>query len=488
MTRHVFVWSLFCGAAMAATPCEKLSELKLDGATITSAAPGTAANVPAHCRVAGVLTPSADSHIEFEVWMPASGWNGKFQGLGNGGFAGSIEPNQLRQAVSKGYAAAASDTGHHGTAIDAAWAIGHPEKLIDFGYRAIHETAVKGKAIVTAFYGSAPTKSYFHSCSNGGRQALMEVQRYPADYDGVIAGAPANNWTHLLTLAVSNLRALLDEQASFIPPAKLPAITKAALAACDSTDGVKDGVIENPGGCGFDPAVLQCKEAESDACLTTPQLAALKKLYGGLHNAKGELIFPGYSPGGEAETGSWAVWITGPAPAKSLMYAFGMGFYGSMVYENASWDFHKFDVDRDMKEAEHKLGSVMNSRDPDLKKFHDRGGKLIIYHGWSDAAIPAKAAIDYYQSVQKKMGERAAADFVRLYMVPGMQHCGGGSGCTQFDMQAPIEAWVEQGKAPAQVIARGNAGRTHPLCAYPAVAKYSGAGSTDDAANFTCGK
>jgi feruloyl esterase len=472
---------------MAATPCEKLAELKLDHTTITNAQPGNVQSAPAFCRVAGVMMPSDDSHIEFEVWMPASGWNGKFQGIGNGGFAGSIDNNQLRLAISKGYAAAASDTGHKAVGTDAKWALGHPQKVIDFGHRAIHETADKGKAIVTAFYGNAPTKSYFHSCSNGGRQALMEVQRYPADYDGVIAGAPANNWTHLLAEAVSNLRALLDEQASYIPQSKLPAITAAALSACDMRDSVKDGVIENPAACGFDPAPLLCKDAEADTCLTAPQLAALKKLYDGMRNAKGKLIYPGYSPGGEAEQGGWGAWITGAAPMRSLMFAFGTQYYTNMVYEDAAWDFHKFDVDRDLAASAKKLAGTLDSADPDLKKFRDRGGKLILYHGWSDAAIPAQSTIDYYQAVEKKMGARQAGEFVRLYMVPGMQHCGGGSGCTSYDMQAPIEAWVEQGKAPAEVIASGH-NRTHPLCPYPTMAKYKGSGSTDDAANFTCAK
>jgi len=467
---------------MAATPCEKLADLKLADTSITAAQA-----MPSYCRVTGVIAPTSDSHIEFEVWMPASGWNGKFQGLGNGGFGGAIDNAGLKTAVARGYAVAATDTGHRAGGTDAAWALDHPQKVIDWGYRAIHETAGKGKAIVTAYYGSAPKRSYFHSCSNGGRQALMEAQRYPADYDGIIAGAPAADWTHLFALAVSNLRALLDDPGSYIPAAKLNAIQSAALAACDARDGVQDGVIENPAQCSFDPAALLCKEAESDACLTAPQLAALKQLYGGLRNGKRERLYPGYSPGGEAEQGGWAAWITGAAPERSLMFSFGTQYYRNMVFENAAWDYHTFNVDRDLKASEQKLGAIVNATDPDLKKFRDRGGKLILYHGWSDAAIPAQATIDYYQSVVKKLGARETGQFVRLYMVPGMEHCGGGSGCTDFDFQAPIEAWVEQTKAPAEVIARGK-GRTHPLCPYPQVAHYKGSGSTDDAANFVCGK
>ncbi|HYW46751.1 MAG TPA: tannase/feruloyl esterase family alpha/beta hydrolase [Bryobacteraceae bacterium] len=486
-----------CPVGRAAT-CETLADLKLSGTAITIAQAVPAGsftppegqalnNLPAFCRVAGVIKPSSDSNIQFEVWMPASGWNGKFQGIGNGGFAGAIDYRSLGAAVTRGYAAAETDTGHRASGTDATWALGHPQKVIDFGYRAIHEMTEKGKAIAAAFYGGGPKRSYFSSCSNGGRQALMEAQRYPADYDGIVAGAPANYWTHLLAEAVSNLRALLDDPASYIPPAKLPAIQAAALAACDARDGVKDGLIENPAQCTFDPAVLLCKDTETDACLTAPQAAALKQLYAGLRNGKGQLLFPGYSPGGEAEPGGWAAWITGAAPGKSLMYAFGTQFFMNMMFENAAWDFHTFNVDRDVKAADDKLAGTMNATDADLKKFRDRGGKLILYHGWSDAAIPAQNAIDYFESVVKKMGARESGDFLRLYMVPGMQHCGGGSGPNSFDMAAPLERWVEQNTAPQEVVARGGA-RTRPLCPYPLVAKYKGAGSTDDAANFVCGK
>ena len=431
------------------------------------------------------------------LWLPLSNWNNKFQGIGNGGFAGAIGYAGMANAISHGYATASTDTGHSGEGTDASWAFRHQEKAIDFGYRAIHEAAVTAKAVISAFYGDGPRRSYFNSCSNGGRQALIEAQRYPADYDGIIAGAPANYWTHLLTAAIFDMQATAADTAAYIPATKLKAIEAAALAACDSLDGVKDGVIENPAQCHFDPSVLLCKTAESDGCLTAPQLAALKKIYAGAKNSRGEPILPGFSPGGEAEQGGWAAWITGAAPGQSLQMAFGVNFFKYIVYGDPAWDYKTSTVDHNVKLADDEAAGIFNATDPDLGKFKDRGGKLILYHGWSDAAIPALNTIDYYQSVVRKMGAKNAAGFVRLYMVPGMQHCGGGAGPSTFgqagvaqddpehNIDAALERWVEQGAVPNEVIARG-AGRTRPLCPYPQTAHYTGTGSTDDAANFVC--
>ena len=465
------------------------------------------AGVPAFCRVAAVSRPSADSEIQFEVWMPASGWNSKFQGVGNGGFAGAIEYGQMGNMVSHGYATASTDTGHHTVGTDASWAAGHPEKTVDFGYRAIHQTAVNARAIIAAFYGQAPARSYFNSCSNGGRQALMEAQRFPDDYDGIVAGAPANYWTHLLANAVWDLQALQADQDSYIPPKKLPAIQAAALAACDALDGLKDNLIQNPARCHPDPSTLLCAGAETDACLTAPQVAALKKLYAGGRTSDGRQLFPGYAPGGEAEPGGWSVWITGPSPSHSLMYAFGTQFFRNMLYNDPAWDFHSFSADRDTKNADDKLAGALNATSPDLSRFLARGGKLILYHGWSDAAIAPQNTIDYYNSVTAKMGPDKVHSFVRLFMAPGVQHCFSGSGPNMFgqfspgggdpdhDVDAALEQWVEEGVAPETIIATKHAGdlnpaskvvRTRPLCAYPLTAHYKGTGSVDDAANFTC--
>lgn len=517
MTRNLAVSLLsFCAVAVAAAgDCDALQKLNLPHTTIKTAeaaatgsfkAPNGRAfpNLAALCRVAGSIAPSADSDIQFEVWMPATGWNGKFEGVGNGGFAGSIDYAAMAASVGRGYAVAATDTGHTGGATDAKWALNHPEKIADFGYRAIHETADSGKAIVKAYYRDPVKRAYFNSCSNGGREALMEAQRFPADYDGIIAGAPANYWTHLLVTALWNINAMDGD--GYIPAKKIPAIETAVLNACDAIDGVKDGVIDDPTRCHFKAATLLCQGSETDACLTQAQVSALEKIYSGPMNAKGQNVFPGFSVGGETGMNGWQGWISGMGPRKSLQFLFGMGFFDNMLYSDAAWDYHKFSVDHDMKLADDSLGRVLNATDPDLKKFRDRGGKLIVYHGWSDPAIPPVNSVNYYNSVVAKMGAKNAATFVRLFMAPGMQHCGGGPGPSDFgqavasggdadhDLNAALERWVEQGTAPERVIAAKYKGataatgvvRTRPLCAYPKVAKWNGNGSSDDAASFSC--
>jgi hypothetical protein len=265
--------------------------------------------------------------------MPMSGWNERLQGLGNGGFAGLIDYLNLTMAVSKGYAATTTDAGHAGTSIDATWALGHPEKVVDFGHRGIHEMTRVAKEAVRAFYGQIPDRSYFAGCSDGGREALMEAQRYPADYDGILAGAPANAWTKLLASAVWHTRALTTDAASFIPPAKIPAIAAAVNAACDAEDGVTDGILMDPRRCRFDPSGLQCKAGEeSNACLSTAQMIALRKIYEGPRDASGRQVFPGHLPGAEEGGGGWVTWITGAEPKKSLMALFGVGYFSQMEY------------------------------------------------------------------------------------------------------------------------------------------------------------
>lgn len=506
--------------AVAAMNCEDLVRVSLPDTTISKAESAPAGsftppgareirNLPAFCRVTGTIKPVSDSDIRFEVWMPSSGWNGKFQGAGNGGFAGSISYPWLAAAISHGYASASTDTGHQGNGTDADWALKHPEKTVDFGYRAIHETAEKAKAIIRAFYGDAPKKSYFNSCSNGGRQALMEAQRFPEDYDGIIAGAPANFWTHLLTQAVWDLQATMQDSASYIPASKLPALESATLAACDSHDGVKDGVIDDPSKCHFDPSVLLCKGADSDSCLTPPQLAALKKIYAGPRTSDGGQIMPGFPMGGETGPGGWGLWFTGKAPGTSLQFLFGTHFFQYMVYANPAWNFRAFNFGRDLKSVDDRLGPILNATNPDLTRFKEHGGKLILYHGWSDAAIPAPNTIQYYETVVRKMGANNTEQFLRLYMEPGMQHCAGGPGPNDFGQFAPgegdaqhnvglaLERWVEQGVAPVEIIATkyktdgdhtSGVLRTRPLCPYPEVARWKGSGSADDAANFICTK
>lgn len=466
--------------------------------------------VPAFCRVAVESTPTSDSDIKIEVWLPASAWNGTFSATGNGGFAGSIDYRSMGLAVEQGYATAGTDTGHAAEFIDARWALGHPEKITDFGYRGIHQMTEAAKAVIRAYYGNSPRHSYFGSCSDGGREALMEAQRFPEDYDGIIAGAPANFWTHLLTNAIWVEEALTAEPNSYIPSSKLPAIANAVNAACDAQDGVKDGIVNDPRKCHFDPAVLSCKGAESDACLTAPEVTALKKLYEPSRDSKGRPVFPGFLPGAEEGQNGWAPWITGPGPGKSLIAAFGNGFFADMVYDQSDWDYKKATIDGAVKAADDKLASVLNSTNPDLTPFRARGGKLILYHGWNDPAISALNTIDYFESVVRKMGEKNVNSFVQLYMVPGMQHCGGGPGPWRFgqpgslqpsgakdsqhDLELALESWVENDVAPSSIVTTKyidddptkGVQMTRPLCPYPLAAKYKGAGDTNDAANFVC--
>jgi len=512
--------------AAAENSCEKLSGAKIPNTTITLAqtvAAGTFNGPPApfsgvdisalykslpeFCRVTATVKPTADSDIKMEVWLPTSGWNGKLQGIGNGGFAGLIDDMQLGMAMKAGYAATATDTGHTGSPIDAAWALGHPEKIADFGHRGIHEMTRVAKALVQAFYQKTPQHSYFAGCSDGGREALMEAQRYPEDYDGILAGAPANYWTRLLTLSAADTQALSADAASFIPPAKVPTIAAAVNASCDEKDGVKDGVLNDPRACKFDPSTIECKPGEeSDKCLTLAQVATLKKLYAGVGDSQGHLLFPGYLPGAEDGQGGWALWITGRAPQTSLMAFFGKGYFSYFVYDKPDWDFKSFNVDAGLKLADEKTAAALNATDPDLKAFKARGGKLILYHGWNDPAIPALNTIDYYNSVISKMGKKNADAFVRLYMLPGIQHCDGGPGPDSFggvgdlkfedpqhSIDATLEQWVEKGTAPGTIVASKfkeqdpkHAVITRPLCAYPQSAKYKGTGDTNDAANFTC--
>jgi hypothetical protein len=511
--------------AHAAGPsCEQLAQLNLPNTKITSAEKVAAGaftppanmtppsvnfytQLPAFCRVKAVATPSADSDIKIEVWLPASGWNGKFRGQGNGGFAGEIDYRSLSQSISQGYAAAATDTGHAASGTDARWALGHPEKITDFAYRAIHEMTVVGKATVKAFYGDAPRHAYFSSCSNGGRQALMEAQRFPEDYDGILAGAPANYWTHLLASAIWNAQVTTLDPSSYIPSSKIPAIAQAVNDACDASDGVKDAVLNDPRKCQFKPSTLLCKEGDSDSCLTKAQATALEKLYQGARDSKGRQVFPGFVPGGEEGRGGWPLWITGEGPGQSLLFAFGNGYFSDMVYNDANWNYKTSKLDDAVAASDKKFASVLNSTNPNMKAFASHGGKLIIYHGWNDAAISALNSINYYESVRETMGPAETDSFLRLYMVPGMQHCFGGPGTDTFgqfgsspqddpqhNMYVALEQWVEKGSAPTSVIASrldgpGPAAKvveTRPLCAYPQQAKYKGSGDTNDASNFVC--
>ncbi len=508
---------------LAEQSCESLRGLELARTTVTSAVAvaegpigagargGPALVAPAHCAVQAVMRPSSDSEIGFELWLPASGWNGKYAQVGSGGWAGSINRQELVEPLSRGYAVAGTDDGHQGGR-DAGWAVGHPEKLIDFGYRAVHETSLQAKAIVRAFYGKQADRSYFIGCSDGGREGLMEAQRYPEDFEGIIAGAPANNWSHLFTGFVWNQQALVENP---IPPAKLPIIQNAAIAACDTRDGVKDGLIEDPRACHFDSSVLACKGAERPDCLTDGQLATLRKIYDGPKNPRtGASIFQGYPPGTEGVAGGWSAWIIGGSAGMSIQAGFGDSYFGQAVFEDPKWDYRNLNFDSDVAFADRKAGAVLDSTNPDLRSFRANGGRLIQYHGWGDAAISPLNSIAYYESVHtffnrfpdpRHPNPAPVEDFYRLFMVPGMGHCGGGLGPNNFgngltavsrdperNVFSALERWVERGAAPEKIIGSGTAvgdaskPLSRPLCPYPEVARYKGSGDIYDAANFSC--
>jgi hypothetical protein len=518
-TALLAVATAFAAPAYAQMSCESLAGVNLPDTTITVAAvvPAGAFNpniTTTACRVAGSIRPTADSDIRFEVWMPVSGWNGKFLSAGEGGYAGSINYGGIGGALRRGYAGGSTDTGHVGGTAD--FAPGHPEKVTDFGWRGKHLQAARSKDIIRAFYGQPIRHSYFSSCSNGGRQALHEIQRFPEDYDGVIVGAPANNWTHHFAGFVWNEQALFNTPGAWMAQSKLQAVQAETLRTCDALDGVGDGVAEDPRRCSFDPAGIACPAgADGASCLTPPQVAAVRKIMQGPRNPRtGAQIYPGYFTSAAGENASWPAWITGPnVPGGSIQGFFGNAFFGRIVEEIPApgvWDFSTFDFDADMAAADAKTESTMNATETDLSPFtrtHPRG-KILMWHGWEDPAISSADAVDYFEKVVR--ANEDAKDFFRLYMVPGMLHCGGGPGPNAFgqnlaqspplsnapghDILSALERWVEEDVAPQEIIAVKYVNdqpaqgvlRTRPLCPYPKVAVYDGSGSTDDASNFNC--
>ncbi|HEY1903971.1 MAG TPA: tannase/feruloyl esterase family alpha/beta hydrolase [Terracidiphilus sp.] len=465
--------------------------------------------LPAFCRVVAIVRPTADSNIKVEIWLPLAGWNGKFIGQGNGGFAGSIDYRGLAAAVLSGFSSGGTDTGHTGGGTDSDWALGHPEKVIDFGWRGVHSMTGLSKTVVQAFYSSTAQHNYFTSCSDGGREALMEAQRFPGDYDGILAGAPAYNWTSLISRAAQMTQQLLARPESYLPASKVPAIYKAVLASCHKDEPGE--FLADPRSCHFSPDTLVCKGAETDACLTQAQANSVKALYASSYLTDGTLVYHGLLPGAELGDNGWQGWITGSAPRKSAGTAYTEGYFRNLVYSNPNWDLNSFNLDRDLKVAQAKTAAALDAVNPDLTAFRARGGKLILYHGWDDAAISPLATIDYFNSVEQKVGQQETDGFVRLFLVPGMQHCGGGPGPADFGQFGPtfkpllddtehnittaLEEWVEKGRVPEQVIARGNtnttgAGKgvsfTEPICAYPKAAVYKGSGDRKDAASYAC--
>jgi feruloyl esterase len=424
-----------------------------------------------------VLKPTSDSKIHAELWLPTQNWNGRFMAVGNGGFGGSIQGfGEMQTALRLGYATAGGDTGHDEATEGPGgmFALGHPEKIVDFAYRAVHEMTATSKKIVDRFYGSAPQFSYFKGCSTGGRQAVMAAQRYPDDFDGIIAGALANRHIQMHTSGVSRSIDLTRRPEGAIPAAKAQMVTKAVMDACDTT---KDGFLNNPRACSFDFSKLACKGADADSCLTAPQLKTVEAFYGGTKNSKGELIFSGQALGN-------------PLPALRGIQPGGVpggGFDTVRIwaFQDASYDWNTFDLDRDMPIINSKVGFV-DAVNPDLSKFKAHGGKLLLYAGWGDTTITPENTVLYYESVLGKMG-KDQGNFTRLFMVPGMLHCRGGEGPNTFDSIGTMEAWREKGVTPTQMTGfNPQSSLSRPICSYPQYAKYKGSGNAKDAANWAC--
>jgi feruloyl esterase len=483
----------------AATACDKLASLALPNVTITLARdvaagaftpstepgaddpppnPRAFGALPAFCRVAATLKPSTDSDIKMELWMPAANWNGKFQAVGNGAFSGSIALAAMAAPLARGYATSSTDTGHPGNT--GRFALGHPEKTVDFAWRAVHEMTVASKAIIAAFYDSGPRVSYWSGCSAGGRQALKEAQRFPSDYDGIIAGSPGLDWTGRASQAVRGAQLLADENARF-SMAKAQMLHNAIVEACDALDGLKDGLIADPTKCSFDPVVLQCKGADAATCLTAAQVKTARTLYTSLTNSQAKRETAGLQRG--SELGWTNMGWTASARAT------GLDQFRFLVFKDPTWEVDRFNAQTDLARADDADDGLINALDVNLKPFIDRGGRLIQYHGWSDPQISPGNSVQYYQRVQQALGPKVQ-DAYRLFMAPGMGHCRGGEGPNAFDPVAALEQWVEQKKAPDQIVAshvaNGAVDRTRPLCPYPQVATYRGSGSVDEAANFVC--
>lgn len=489
-------------AEKTALNCTELTAINLDDTTVELAAvvdtgffiPSGAKyglhRLPAFCRVSAITKPS----IRFEVWLPLEKWSGRFEVVGNGGMAGSISYSAMANALRRGNAVASTDTGHinaPGDGFDASWSLNRPDLIEDFGYRSLHLTTVNGKKIVRGFYQKTADHSYYVGCSKGGGQGLMEAQRFPADFDGIVAGDPAYNWTrHYAGAHLYYAQVTLKDPESYIQPAKIKLLADAVNHACDAKDGFADGVLDDPLSCHFDPEVLACKEGQDvGTCFTPKQIKAVKEIWAGSRDDRGRVISPGLVPGGEAGQGGWQSWITGSAPYKATHWKAADSFFRYMVMRDPNYDPLTFDYDRDKTELE-KLSPALDAVNADLRPFSRRGAKLILYHGWSDPDISPLGTIHYYREMERFTGPKTDS-FARLFMVPGMQHCGGGPGPDLFDPVSAIERWVEEGQAPTKIIAshmstRGIVDRTRPLCPYPQVAVYGGKGDTKDAASFAC--
>jgi feruloyl esterase len=462
-----------------------------------------------HCKVAGVIGPE----IRFELLLPEN-WNGKFAMGGGGGFVGSVMNTSLIYgSLQAGYATVGTDTGHQGHPVDASWALNNLERLVNFGHQAVHRTAVTAKALIKGYYGAEIARSYFTGCSRGGGQALMEAQRYPEDFDGIVAGAPAHNWIGLAALATQITEAMYpdpdDLRKAVVGPEEKELIQSSYLAMCDAQDGITDGILNDPRQCEFDVATLVCGPGKTDKCLSAQQVAAVKVIYEGPTDSQGNSLYYGFPFGGGTALAGWARWLTGglkyqadldefqggvdagefQTPAvPSAFYGFGNGIMKYFIYNDPEWSYVDYDYDN-LANDSRRVGETLNATSPDLSAFRDRGGKLIVYSGWSDAAAPGTSFVAYYEDVLEF--DETAAEDVRLFMMPGVEHCFGGPGPSWVNFLDEIDRWVETGDAPDQITAYWldetmQPAGSRPVCAYPQIARYDGEGDTRDASSFSC--
>jgi feruloyl esterase len=494
LTGAITALGLIAAAPAFGTPgadaCTRLSKAVFPHTTLSSTKEipaDSAAQTPAFCEVTGVVSPVPDSHIGVVYRLPDE-WNGKLLGLGGGGWAGNTRLETAVPGLAKGYATAQTDAGHASSNVgDTSWAAGQPQ-VDDFSYRAIHLMTTTGKSVLASYYGQAQRRAYFQGCSTGGRQALMEVQRYPDDYDGVIAGAPVYT---LATQTTGLLRsAAFSQPGAGISEALLERLNDAALAACDADDGVKDGIVTDPRACNFDPGVLQCKAGESaDSCLTPAQLAAVRSVYAGVKAPDGEYASFPLSRGGERGWSRFIATSRPPGQTASVSSAPGGGLAGLVprLFGTPSFDLSRFNAVHDYATVRSSaFAKEYEAKDPNIAPFFRHGGKLILWHGFDDPGPSPLATIEYYEKVQKATGRLAHSD-LRFYVLPGVYHCRGGPGADTFDSVPAIDRWVDQGKAPETLLARRADGKlTRPLCRYPALPHYKGSGDPSAAERFEC--
>jgi feruloyl esterase len=500
-------FALFHSPLLAQPVCKLESLPQLTDVTITSVTQET--QYAPHCKVAGVIGPE----IRFELLLPEN-WNGKFVFGGGGGFVGSVVnlAQSLYGAVHSGYATVGTDTGHQAHSLDASWALNNMERIVNFGHQAVHRTTVTARALIKAYYQQDIASNYFIGCSRGGGQALMEAQRYPDDFDGIVAGAPAYNWTMGLGAGTTQIMQAMypdpnNLQEAVIGPKELKLIESAYLDECDALDGIEDGILNDPRQCQFDVATLLCKGKKTDSCLTKAHLTAVKAVYEGPKDKQGKLFY-GFPFGGETDAGGWSMWVAGglkyqanrgefqeglgsdfPAPVTpAAHYSFGNGVMKYLIYHDPDWNYatHEYDT---FREDAKLAGNTLNATNPDLSAFRKKGGKLLMYTGWSDVAITALGTIGYYEDVVAH--DKTAANDVRLFMMPGVGHCFGGKGPSWVNYLTEIDKWVETGKAPDQITAYFVDEKMQPtgsrlMCAYPQTAEYDGKGDPREVSSFSC--